>query len=79
MPAGFSYPGIILNNIRSLSLSLMTTSIILQILKSNIFTILIGILIGAYYGYRMEKQTHEFRSLGGRILKGGDWDYLVLA
>jgi hypothetical protein len=72
------YLGVILENIRSLSFSLMASSLLIPIFSSETITILLGIFIGSYYGYRMEKQTHELSSLGGRILKCRNWDYLIL-
>jgi hypothetical protein len=74
-----SRPGIILENVRSLSFSLMASSLALPLLGTEAIAVAICIMIGGYYGYRLEKETHEFSSLGGRILRGGSWDYLVLA
>lgn len=74
-----SRPGIILENIRNLSFSLIATSLAMPLLGAETVAIAMGVLIGSYYGYRIEKQTHEFSSLGGRVLKGRSWDYLVLA
>lgn len=74
-----SRPGIILENIRGLSFSLMATSLAMPAFSPEPLAAALGVLIGSYYGYMIEKQTHEFSSLGGRILKGRSWDYLVLA
>lgn len=73
-----SLPGIILENMRGLSFSLMASSLAVPILGTEAITMAMGILIGGYYGYRLESQTHELSSLGGRVLRGRSWDYLVL-
>jgi hypothetical protein len=73
-----SHPGIILDNARNLMISIMATSLTLPIFGSEMLTILLGVIIGSYYGFLIEKQTHELSSLGGRILKGKNWDYLIL-
>lgn len=73
------YLGIILENIRSLSFSLMACSLFIPVIGSETITMLLGICLGSYYGYKIENQTHELRSLGGRILEGKAWDYLILA
>ncbi len=79
MFSALSRPGIILENIRGLSFSLMASSLAMPFLGAESIAIAMGALIGSYYGYRIENQTHEFSSLGGRVLKGRLWDYLVLA
>jgi hypothetical protein len=79
MFSALSRPGIIMENIRSLSFSLMASSLVMPAFRLGAIAVALGALIGSYYGYRMEKQTHEFSSLGGRVLKGRSWDYLILA
>jgi hypothetical protein len=79
MLSRLSHPGIIIDNIRGLSFSLTATSLVGPVLGAEALVMALGIMIGSYYGYRIEKETHELRSLGGRILKGRSWDYLVLA
>ena len=74
-----SHPGIIMENLRDLSLSIMASSLVFPLFLADSATLLAGIILGGYYGYRIEKQTHELRSLGGRIMKGKKWDYLVLS
>ena len=74
-----SRSGIILENIRNLSFSLIATSLAMPVFRLEALAVALGVLIGSYYGYRIEKQIHEFSSLGGRVLKGRSWDYLVLA
>lgn len=79
MLSRISHPAIILDNIRELSLSLTATSLIGPFLGAGLPVIALGVMIGCYYGYKLEKETHELRSLGGRILRGRSWDYLILA
>lgn len=74
-----SHPGILLDNIRDLSLSIMASSLFLPLLVAGPVVMLIGLLIGGYYGWRIEKQIHELRTLGGRVMKGKSWDYLMLS
>ena len=74
-----SHPGIVFENIRSMSFSIMAYSLVMPLIRLDFITILFGILVGCYYGYMLEKHTHELRSLGGRVMKGKSWDYLVLA
>jgi hypothetical protein len=74
-----SSPGIIMDNLRSLSLSLTVCSLFIPFLGAEAVIVATGILLGSYYGYVIEKQIHELRTLGGRIMKGKSWDYLVLA
>jgi hypothetical protein len=74
-----SHPGIVLENLRELSLSIMAGSLIFPLFLGDWAILLLGIVIGGYYGYRIEKQTHELRTLGGRVMKCKSWDYLVLS
>ncbi|MCK4714333.1 MAG: hypothetical protein KAT35_02070 [Candidatus Aenigmarchaeota archaeon] len=74
-----SGPGIVMDNLRSLSLSLVVCSLLAPVLGAETIIMTTGILLGSYYGYVIEKQMHELRTLGGRIMKGKSWDYLVLA
>lgn len=74
-----SSPGIVMDNLRSLSLSLVVCSLFAPVLGTETVIVTTGILLGSYYGYVIEKQMHELRTLGGRIMKGKSWDYLVLA
>lgn len=74
-----SHLGILMDNMRELSLSIMTSSLFLPLLMADTVAIAFGLLIGGYYGHRIESQIHEFRSLGGRVKTGKSWDYLVLA
>ena len=74
-----SHPGILLDNVRDLSLSVMASSLVIPLLLSWPAAIMTGLLIGVYYGWRIEKQIHELRTLGGRIMKGKSWDYLILS
>ena len=73
-----SWPGIIMDNLRNLSVSLVVCSLFVPFLGAETVIMGTGILLGSYYGYLMEKQIHEFRTLGGRVMKGKSWDYLVL-
>lgn len=68
-----------MDNIRSLSLGLTAASLVAPLFRTELILIAIGALMGGYYGYRIEKETHEFKSLGGRVYKGKEWDYLVMA
>ena len=74
-----SQPGILLDNLRSLSLGLTVSSLFASLFNTEFILIIVGVLMGSYYGYKIEKQTHEFRNLGGRILKRKEWDYLIVA
>jgi len=69
--------GIIMENLRGLSISLVASTLIMPILFSENAGIAMGMVVGAYYGYRIEKQTHELRTLGGRVLRGKSMDYLI--
>ena len=73
-----SHSGIVMDNIRSLSLGLTVASIVVPLFRTELILIAIGVLMGGYYGYRIEKETHELSSLGGRVYKGKEWDYLVM-
>ncbi len=79
MFSALSRPGIVLGNARSMAISLMATSLAISVLGLEPVTILLGIMIGSYYGYVLEKQTHEFSMTGGRVMRGRNWDYLVMA
>ena len=74
-----SKTGILMDNLRNLSLSVMASSIFLPMVMAESAIMAFSVLIGGYYGYRIEKQIHDFRELGGRIMKGKSWDYLMLA
>ncbi len=74
-----SQPGIVFDNLRNLVLSLTVCSFLAPLFDAELFLIVLGFLMGGYYGYRIEKETHEFRTLGGRIMKGRSWDYLIMA
>ena len=74
-----SQPGIVLENIRSLSFGLTVASLVAPLFQAEIALMAIGILMGTYYGYRIERDTYQFRTLGGRLLKGKNWDYLILS
>ena len=54
-----SQPGIILDNMRSLSLGLTVTSLLVPLFQTELFLMLLGVLMGGYYGYRIEKETHN--------------------
>ena len=79
MLSRLSHPGIIMSNMRNLSLSVMAGSLFLPLLMADTVVMAFGLLIGGYYGWRTEKQMNELRTLGGRIMKGKRWDYLILA
>lgn len=68
-----------MENLRNLSISLTAGSLFIPMFFAEAVTMAFGIMVGAYYGYRIEKQTHELRSLGGRVMRGKSWDYLVMA
>ena len=74
-----SVPGIIMDSLRSLSLSLVVCSLFVPVLGTETVVFGAGMLLGSYHGYSIEKQIHELRTLGGRIMKGREWDYLVLS
>ena len=78
MLSRLSHPGIIMDNMRNLSLSIIAGSLFLPLLMADTMVMAFGLLIGGYYGWRIEKQMHELRTLGGRIMKGKRWDYLIL-
>ena len=71
--------GIIMENLRGLSISLIASTLVMPVLVSEYAGIALGMVVGAYYGYRIEKQTHELRTLGGRVLRCRSWDYLIKA
>ncbi len=74
-----SHLGIVFDNLRELSLSLTVSSLVAPLVSHSHVLTAAGVCLGVYYGYRIEKQTHELSSLGGRVLKGREWDYLVMA
>lgn len=74
-----SHPGIVFSNLRGLSFSLTVSSLVAPIIAAEAVLAATGILLGAYYGYKIEKETHELSSLGGRIIRGKSWDYLALS
>jgi hypothetical protein len=71
--------GVILDNFRSLSISLLFISLFTHLIALEAFIMLIAIAIGTYYGYMIESQVDEFRRLGGRVLRGRNWDYLMIS
>jgi hypothetical protein len=74
-----SCTGIIAENFRSLTFSLLFAYMVVSLLGLESAVIYLGTALGAYYGYRIEGQINEIRTLGGRIMKCASWDYLILA
>ena len=74
-----SHSGIVMDNTRDMSISIMASSLFLPLIMADTMIMLFGLLIGGYYGWKIERQIHELRSLGGRIMKCKTFDYLMLS
>jgi hypothetical protein len=71
--------GVVMEDLRSLTIGLLAISMALPVLIPDLAAAALGTALGIHYGYRIEKHMHEIRTLGGRILKAKSWDYLVLS
>jgi hypothetical protein len=55
--------GVILHNMRGMSMGLIASSVVLPVISAEAATGLMAVVISGYYGYKMEKETHDLKQL----------------